>query len=179
MSLHVACLFFPLTQSLSCCDLHWHSTGWIQWGCTRPSIRFLTRLCMNTSCCLWLSDRKICCAEHIASQLSAGLPHWGCISLPWKSVVFSCAPLMHTSPVFLLQTTTGKGRWRPDKSRRGSCFLWLHAGSHISLGFVGQEGMWMHLWLCDRMVFYIQQSQKKGWLGCISPFLSFSWHFKL
>lgn len=53
----------------------------------------------STSCCLWPCDRKFCCAEHIASQLLTGRPHWGCISLPWKSTGFSSAPLMHTSPI--------------------------------------------------------------------------------
>lgn len=119
-SLHIVCLFFLLAQSLSCCGLRWRSTGWIQWGCTRSSIRFHTHLCMNTGCYLRLSDRKICSAEHIAVQLFTGLLHWGCILLPWKSVVFSSAPLMHTSPIFLFKTTSGKGRWRPEKLRRVS-----------------------------------------------------------
>lgn len=63
------CLFiFPThtkCRSLSRCGLRWRSSGWIQWGCTRPGIRFLARLRMNMSCYLWLSDRKICfCQVH-------------------------------------------------------------------------------------------------------------------
>lgn len=45
--------------SLSCCGLHWCSSRWIQWGCTRPRMRFLAHLRMNMSCYLWLPDRKI------------------------------------------------------------------------------------------------------------------------
>lgn len=78
-TLHVALLSaYPKCRSLSHCGLHWHSSAESSGAAQGQESRFLAHLRMNVSCYLWLIEKSVP-TEHIASQLRAGLSHWGCL----------------------------------------------------------------------------------------------------